>query len=308
MDLLEHYHVTNYFDGFNMGFLLMDNTKLSMTDYRVMKAQMKDGLVRCEKLLFNGRIKLLYMTENYRTLEEVLLEVNEPIFLGLLSDVLRVISDIRENGFLEVRNLLLNPSCIFVDEIKMKVQLIYLPVEHELEHISVFEGRWKEMMELLITSNDNFPQIKKKKLQEMFRNETLSLKDLSAELERQIWKLSHEVPIRSITEPIPPECNSGIRNLVMVSSSPRLKFHIEKRDFVIGREVVRVDGIIRGRKTVGRQHCKIKYKNGKYYMEDLRSKNGTFVDGKRVVPGQEVELSDQSQVQVADVNFFVKYE
>ena len=303
MDILEEYQVTSYFDGFNTCFLLKDNTKWSATDYRIMKAQMKDGLLRCEKLMFNGKIKLLYMTENYRTLEDVLLEVNEMNFLGLLADTLRVISDIRENGFLEVRNLLLKPSCIFVDEIKMKVQLIYLPVEHELEHMNIFEGRWKKVMETFITSNANFSQMKKNELCAMLRNETFSLKELSDELGKQNWKVSYERIIPDTNESIENE-----RNLIMVSQIPVFIFCVEKRDFVIGREVMKVDGVINNRKTVGRQHCKIKYRNGKYYMEDLNSKNGTFVDGKRVLPGQDMELSDQSKVQVADVGFIIKYE
>jgi 3',5'-cyclic-nucleotide phosphodiesterase len=43
-------------------------------------------------------------------------------------------------------------------------------------------------------------------------------------------------------------------------------------------------------KFVSRRHLKINKKAGKYFVKDLHSKNGTFIDGKQSSPGIEVEV------------------
>jgi len=41
-------------------------------------------------------------------------------------------------------------------------------------------------------------------------------------------------------------------------------------------------------KTISRKHLKIESNRGKLFVTDLSSRNGTFCDGKYVVPGHEV--------------------
>jgi hypothetical protein len=43
-------------------------------------------------------------------------------------------------------------------------------------------------------------------------------------------------------------------------------------------------------KTVSRRHLKIFSKNNEYYIEDLKSRNGTFVNGARVQAGEEIKV------------------
>lgn len=45
-------------------------------------------------------------------------------------------------------------------------------------------------------------------------------------------------------------------------------------------------------KTISRRHLKIESAGGKFFVTDLSSRNGTFYDGKYVIPGHEVEMKD----------------
>jgi len=45
-------------------------------------------------------------------------------------------------------------------------------------------------------------------------------------------------------------------------------------------------------KTISRKHLKIESNRGKLFVTDLSSRNGTFCDGKYVVPGHEVEVRE----------------
>jgi len=45
-------------------------------------------------------------------------------------------------------------------------------------------------------------------------------------------------------------------------------------------------------KTISRKHLKIENVRGKLFVTDLSSRNGTFYDGKYVIPGREVEVKE----------------
>jgi putative methionine-R-sulfoxide reductase with GAF domain len=45
-------------------------------------------------------------------------------------------------------------------------------------------------------------------------------------------------------------------------------------------------------KTVSRQHLRIENTAGRYFLTDLQSKNGTFLDGKYLLPGTEGEVRE----------------
>ncbi len=58
-------------------------------------------------------------------------------------------------------------------------------------------------------------------------------------------------------------------------------------------------------KNISREHCKVICENQKLYVEDLASRNGTFVDGERIkgrvelLSGQQIRLASTSSIQVS---------
>jgi len=58
----------------------------------------------------------------------------------------------------------------------------------------------------------------------------------------------------------------------------------------LGRSIdndIRIDD-----KTISRKHLKIEIVRGRYFVTDLSSRNGTFYDGRYVVPGHEMEVKE----------------
>jgi len=49
-------------------------------------------------------------------------------------------------------------------------------------------------------------------------------------------------------------------------------------------------------RMISRFHCEIHHKEGKLFLNDLNSSNGTFVDKKKVPPGRPVRIKSGSQV------------
>lgn len=90
-----------------------------------------------------------------------------------------------------------------------------------------------------------------------------------------------------------------------IGSEWNLEFFINKKEFVIGKDNKNVDGFIPFDKTIADQHCKVTW-NGKYYIQDLGSDYGTFVNGDRVVLGQSFPIRSGDKVQISKHIFLVR--
>ena len=74
---------------------------------------------------------------------------------------------------------------------------------------------------------------------------------------------------------------------------------IEKDEFKIGKNAGMVDYVISNDTSVSRQHAVIQRKNGQFFVTDLGSTNGTFVNEKRI--SGTVQLQDGDNIRYADV-------
>jgi hypothetical protein len=88
----------------------------------------------------------------------------------------------------------------------------------------------------------------------------------------------------------------------LVELGSRQKFPIKIPRCLIGRERTN-DIVVRGDPTVSRHHCVITFEQGQYFIEDLASRNGTFIGGGRVSTRQ--RLTDNDQLRVGLTRFEV---
>ena len=58
---------------------------------------------------------------------------------------------------------------------------------------------------------------------------------------------------------------------------------------------------------VSRIHCCISKKENRYYLSDLNSTNGTYLNGKEVNPGQERLLSANDGIRICSQEFYIKF-
>lgn len=74
---------------------------------------------------------------------------------------------------------------------------------------------------------------------------------------------------------------------------------IDSDEFVIGRQAKLQEWITA--KNIGRNHAKILYMNGKYFIQDLESKNGTSLNSIRLNPNEAVELNDGDIITISEL-------
>lgn len=57
--------------------------------------------------------------------------------------------------------------------------------------------------------------------------------------------------------------------------------------------------------TISRRHCHIYLQNGAFFIKDLESCNGTWLNGRRLEPNKPVALSSRDYLQVGKVGFWI---
>ena len=71
----------------------------------------------------------------------------------------------------------------------------------------------------------------------------------------------------------------------------------------IGKKIGYSDYIIQGNSAVSRIHADIIRKDDTFYIRDKGSTNGTFIDGVRIPPQEEIELFDGDEIKLANECF-----
>lgn len=96
-----------------------------------------------------------------------------------------------------------------------------------------------------------------------------------------------------------------------VAKKPQLRFskdgviveiNIDKPSFIIGRLEGQVD-YVETNNAIGKVHAEIITREGCYYIKDLNSKNGTFINGIRIESNKEYEIKDNDRITLANSEY-----
>ena len=77
---------------------------------------------------------------------------------------------------------------------------------------------------------------------------------------------------------------------IMSGSEKGRSIPLERNEVVLGRAPE--NDIQMKDRSISRRHLRIERRGGQYFVTDMGSKNGTFIDGKRIEPGKEYEVAE----------------
>lgn len=124
---------------------------------------------------------------------------------------------------------------------------------------------------------------------------------------KEAWKSSwkdaeEELPYvtaeeEAVTYPTEVLCGGGGSQGILKyqGSGAQQDIAIEKDSFILGKEAGEVDGCITG-KSVSRIHARISREDGSYYLEDMNSTNGTYLNGEQLEYRQKEKLTARDRV------------
>lgn len=285
----------------NVSYVLNDSNLFSITGFKVLRSQSDEKFIKCSKVLYNGKIKLIYHTLEHKSLNNMLSIIDSDTLVTIISNLLLSIIDIKTNGFLDCNNLDLSTEKIYVDQNTLNVSLIYLPVSTDNYDFLHFENEFSTDLIKLISYSSLSGSEKMIRISSYLSNSTLNLDELYKIIVAENGEKKYSV-IRNEVKP-----SDKNENLIFKSADTfsNVEFVIGNKEFIIGKNSDKVDGAITFNNAISRVHCKFIYQNMNYYITDLGSANGTYVNGKRINPQQPVLVNDGDRIRLANSDFII---
>lgn len=119
-----------------------------------------------------------------------------------------------------------------------------------------------------------------------------------------IQNFGETVDLQSYINATSSQTNSNLNpvgNACLIHKSTGEKFFLTKEVTKVGRNRENVDIYITNNKSIGRVHVILYLRNGHVFVEDQNSKNGTFLNGRRIMNQEEVISG--TQIRISDEEF-----
>ncbi len=282
--------------GTNFAYILNDYNHFLLTEYKVLQNQGHRGFIKCMKMTYNGDIELFYMTERYKPLSSLLPSIDSDRFIAIIANLLHEIIEVKSNGFLTYQNIDIAFDKIFIDTSNLTVGLIYVPcIVRAFKDFIDFENELRTNLVKLINQCPSVSSAKTIRLSEDLSNGMLTLEDIANGIKgiNPPSRKDHTQPSHSVT-------------LVALNAPGSFELHVNKDEFVIGKNAASVDGVIAFNNAISRIHCKIHKKNEHYYIEDMGSANGTYLNKRLLNPQKTSEISHGDIIRLANSDFQVR--
>lgn len=281
-----------------IAYELYENYWFAPMDFKSLLTKENTKLLDCVKIMVNGHIRFLYPTENKKNLEQLFQTMSPKIFQRVVRRIVGIVLELRENGILKSYNLDLSEDKIFIDENTGEIYLVYLPITGITISDAEFDEELRRKLILwtnrLLTGSGNAQS----QLALQLADDSKSLKDLYRQ-----WHGEKEEPVKELVK----EPEEKILVLSPLDENGMPVFEIDQDEYFMGRKKSEVDGHIPGNLRIGRLHCKIVRKNQKFYVQDLDSKNSTFLNAVKILPNEPYALNDGMILRLADVSFAVSF-
>lgn len=301
----------------NVQYIFNEKETFSLTEYKVLRSQNKN-FAKCSKVLFNGKVKLVYFTGNYKSLRSMLNSIDFDTFLSILSNVFSCMIEIKNNGFLSCNDLDLDFEKIFIDQNTLEVFLVYLPITDSSTDVLSFENEFRSEVIKLINTVPAFAGEKAARVCNYLANGTLSLGDVYQYIKGEVTGATPKIVPHdegtfggggSGTVTGRDNGKTGAQpplQIVSVNTPVPIQFTVNKPEFVLGKNSAQVDGAITFNKAISRVHCRIHYQNG-YYLTDLGSANGTYLNNTRILAHQPRALNSGDTIRLANSDFKIRF-
>lgn len=288
--------------GNNFSYIINDNSIFLATDYKVLQNQNEGCFIKSMKLLLNGKIQFYYMTNEYKSFSQMLPMLDVNGFMNVVSNIFFSVLTVKQNGFLTCENIDIAFDKVFVEPKTYKVAFIYLPVkEHLYQNQVEFENVLRSNLVKVLSESENLISQKTECLQKYLNNGMLSVDGLY----EKIMKINTVQD--SCLKEQSKNNNEIFENfkLVALNEAKHFEINITKDNFVIGKNSSVADGVISYNNTISRVHCRITKEDGQYYITDMNSKNGTYVNGTKLPPEHLHKINKGDIIRLSNSNFQV---
>ncbi len=271
--------------GDELVYILNEPGLISPIEYKVMEGLDDDIFVKMIRLLINGKPALYYLIDEYRPVLSIVQGLGYNGLISVIGSIMENAFKLMSNGFLTCKNAYASIEHIYVMKNTYKTAFLYLPIRSTIyDDEAEFEGKLRGALAEIAKSIDE--------------KDTDRITELINELENinipLIEILNRQKKARNNTKTI---------KLICLDDKCKSDIEITKDEFIIGKWADQVDGVISFNRMISRIHCKISIKDSKYSITDLKSANGTFVNGIRLTANKPFPIKNGDIIRLADSRF-----
>lgn len=250
-----------------------------------MRRQTDTGLLPCNCVKYNDKVRLVFYPEELRTLADVLPELSLEELCRIAESMLERTQRMLRFPELSPENVIWDLDSVYTNEY-LEAFFIRLPavVPEDTLQEKIYARRLYALLEDIFAQAPRGEEV----VRQIRYQKDKSFGDWSS-LGKALRKRTPEeyevLVLRSVNTPRP------------------LTFRIGHDSFLIGSETGVADGLILGVENIAGQHAEIGWNGICYYIRDLGSDSGTFVNDQRIVPGAEVPIGQGTVLRFADSTF-----
>lgn len=306
-------------------YILQNAQEYYVTAYKAMKNDMSGVFIDCYLVNHNGLPKFVYFTENMYSIEEFIARNSVRDVAEAVYGISKTFAKVNENGFLSIVCVDTRLSRIFWDKSNRKAKLVYLPIKSPTDVNQKRDCEIELCQSLVNALQDKSGEPEIQRIRQCLQKGMLlnlggdTMKDILGKNETNDFQKGNTEAFqgRKTTVELGAYETMGLYRsktgtlldqgrVEIKTMSGQLIFSINKKDFIIGKSMQKVDGVLEN-PAVSRQHCMIQLLgNGQVGVVDLNSSNGTFVNGERLIPNKMKSLNHGNILKIANQEFVVE--
>ncbi|RDU25145.1 FHA domain-containing protein [Anaerosacchariphilus polymeriproducens] len=309
-------NIIEYQDKTTLYYILMETELFDYIEYKVLNEQTEKGFIKCGRVLYNGKVKIVYNITGYTSLKWLLERgLSTEKFLEIMKLLFEKLKEVESIGYMHLWNVVLDFEKIFVDD-NQKLRLIYRPLNIN-ENYQTITALKKRLLSTILYYGYGGELIMR--LQNVLRLETAQLNELCSVFRSDYTvppnpnNISQETkaPVKhNFFHPLKRDSNAmnrGINNqgrkiLKCRQENFSIRLDTEKK-LLLGKQVTEHGVSIPFNPAISKLHAKIFEQNGEYYIVDLESKNGTYINGIRLVPIVAKIIRPGDTIRLANTDF-----
>lgn len=287
-----------------IGYLIENNEVFYNTEFQIIQKDTGNDFVKCYRSVQNGHIKLIYDIEGYRLFSSIVNTLNENQFLQLIYKYIFSLEKIKRNGFISLQNIDESVNRIFVDMKTLSIKFICVPVNayEQWPSQSLHERELLNAIAYIIERSAHINNYYVFQLLEDCRNQQILIDDIYNFMCSGKYGDWQNVIGNTYTDDM--YGMQGIR-LCGEKESYGNEIIINKSEFLIGKDAAQCNYAIKGSNNVSRKHCIISQEYDRWYIEDLESTNGTYLNDVRIRSGQKMPINAGDKIVIADMHYIV---
>lgn len=296
--LIETGLITEQECGNNFSYILNEGTVFSNTDYKILQSNDNGTFVKSMRITLNGKIQMLYLSAGLRSFGAMLPQLDADKFITVVANIFHSVYDVKNNGFLKMRNIDVTMEHIYIDPLTNKALLIYLPATKGFyDDDNVFETEFRAAFAKIILGISTLASPKTMQLFANLQNSSIPIESVFD----NIISLTSDNVIEEDDDSVEQE-NTSLK-FVSMNAPEKIVLNVETTPYIIGRSAKHANGVIKDNKMIGRAHCKMTKIKEDYFLEDLDSANGTSINRVRLQPGTQKKIKNGDIIRIANYDF-----